>query len=167
MTPKRWKVVIVLAIITFGLWFGFYFREIQSPRWSEEKAARDIALATNLIKEVTSINKHVWEQTTWITEGIDQNDRALYLFHKDKELLHTIDASVTLSKESVKSNFNKLKPEAEVIRLSPALFLNNPAWELYYSETVDGTKRYYYDFYTFDKEFKLLNSYKLPTKTGP
>ncbi|GKU79500.1 hypothetical protein L3i20_v238970 [Paenibacillus sp. L3-i20] len=167
MTSKRWIIVIVLAVIAFGIWFGFYFRDIQTPRWSEEREAREIAIATNLLKEVTSVQKHIWEQTVWITEGTDLNDRSIYLFHKEKELLHNIDASVTLPKEAVASNFKTLKPDVEVIRIMPAVIMNNPAWEVYYSVTVDGAKSFNYDFYSFDQEMKLIQSYKLSAKTGP
>lgn len=171
MTPKRWLLLAIAALVTFGVWFGLYFREIQLPKWSEDRKAREAALNTGELTKVSELYKHVWETTTWIAEGEDEAGASRYVFITEEgEPLFIIEAEDTLEPDAVINKFKAANPDmkrADIIRVSPGLFQDAPVWEVYYRNKSDGVNRYYYQFYTFDRNVDLIETYKLPAKTGP
>lgn len=171
MTPKRWLLLAIAAIVTFFVWFGLYFREIQLPKWSEDREMREAALETGELAEIRELYKHVWEKTTWIAEGVDEDGENRYLFVTEEgEPIFAVDEEDTLGQDEVEDKFRAVNSDAQkarIIRISPGLFRDAPVWEVYYSSKSDGMNRYYYQFYTFDRNLELIETYKLPAKTGP
>ncbi|RIX53529.1 hypothetical protein D3P08_08800 [Paenibacillus nanensis] len=89
---------------------------------------------------------------------------------EEGEPLFIIEAEDTLEPDAVKNKFEAANPDmkrADIIRVSPGLFQDAPVWEVYYRNKSDGVNRYYYQFYTFDRNVELIETYKLPAKTGP
>lgn len=171
MTPKRWLLLSIACLVTFGVWFGLYFREIHLPKWTEGREMREAVLDTGELVEVTELYKHVWEKTIWIAEGEDDAGAERYVFMSvEGEPLYVVNAEDTLEPDAVKNKFRAVNPDArqaQIIRVSPGMFQDAPVWEVYYSSDSDGTGRNYYQFYSFDHDVKLIETYKLPAKTGP
>ncbi|REK77212.1 hypothetical protein [Paenibacillus paeoniae] len=168
MTPKRWLFGIIACIIAFGVWFGFYFREVQTPKWSEEAAMRDAVMATGEIAVLEKLYKHVWEATTWIAQGSTEEESELYVFLNDEgALLHRIKADEVLSEDQFRTKWLNEHSGASMIRVTPGLFREQPVWEVYYKEPEGNKERYKYQFYSFNLQATLIETYTLPTKTGP
>lgn len=171
MTPRRWLLLAIAVIVTFLVWFGLYFREIQLPKWSEEREMRETALNTGELAEISKLYRHVWEKTTWIAEGEDEDGENRYLFMTEEgEPIFVVDDEDTLEQDAIEDKFRAVNSDdqkAQIIRISPGMFQDAPVWEVYYSSKTNGVNRYYYQFYTFDRNAELIETYKLPTKTGP
>ncbi|MCR2802971.1 hypothetical protein [Paenibacillus soyae] len=171
MTPKRWLIIAAAALITLLVWFGLYFHDIQKPQWTLERNMSQAAIQTGDISEVDELFMHVWESKTWIAEGEDENGRRSYVFLTGEgEPLFTVEAEDVMTEEDVRARFeaeNANEPEIDMIRLQPGLLRESPVWEVYYSLIRDGVRRYYYQFYSFDRDADLIETYKLPAKTGP
>ncbi|MFD0586945.1 hypothetical protein ACFQZE_02930 [Paenibacillus sp. GCM10027627] len=168
MTPKRWIWLSVAIFVTLAVWFGLYFRDIQSPRWSEFETARQNALDSGELASIEEMYKHVWEKTTWIAEGSSEDGNLAYLFQdEEKKVLAVVDGQSVASKEALEAKFKADHPDAELLRISPGMFREAPVWEVYYRFPDNGNRRHAYNFYTFDAKADLLETYKLTTKTGP
>jgi uncharacterized protein YpmB len=170
MTLKRWLLIAAACLITFLVWFGLYLRDIQKPQWTLERNMRQAAIQTGDISQVGELYMHVWETKTWIAEGEDDDGGGHYVFlSTGGEPLFTVDADDVMKEENVLARFeeeNANESDANIIRVQPGLFRDLPVWEVYYSITRDGMRRYYYQFYSFDRDADLIETYKLPTKTG-
>ena len=170
MTPKRWLFILAASLITFLVWFGLYFLDIQKPQWTLERNMRQAAIQSGDIAQVGELYKHVWEGITWIAQGENEEGQGRYVFLSGEGLpLYTVDADAVATDEEVRVRFeeeNKDENDADIIRVQPGVFRESPVWEVYYSMARDGVRRYYYQFYSFDLEADLIETYALPAKTG-
>ncbi len=162
MTPAKWLWIAVAAVITFLIWLGLYYRDIQIPHWDAEGEARAKFIASGELETVERIHKHVWDDTVWVGFGAGEGDAAKFVFLKSDQTTVSVDASKVLPDDELKAKFRASRPDAKLIRLQPGMFAGAPAWEVYYESTVDGKSYQYYDFYSFDDEGKLLETYLLP-----
>ncbi|MHA7963465.1 hypothetical protein ACX93W_04910 [Paenibacillus sp. CAU 1782] len=168
MTRKRWILISIAAIVTLSVWFGFYFRDVMSPRWSELNQARETAMQSGLIADVVQLDKHVWEEVTWVAEGKDPQEQEIYLFMLANGEIETFHKSKVLTEQELLERFQREKPDSEVIRISPGRLRGGPAWEIYYTEPSGNGVSHYYSFYRFDESAELLDTFRLPaTTTGP
>lgn len=167
MSPRRWLLLGIAAVVAMGVWVGLYFRDIQSPYWSEMGDAEQIALATGKLTSIEQMYKHTWEDTTWIAKGLNEAMAEIYLFHRQEELLFAINSTDVVSIEKLRSVFKNENPDTKIISASPGIFRGSPVWELFFSRSVNGKKRYFYHFYSFDLQGTFIESYQLPAKTGP
>ncbi|MHA6483933.1 hypothetical protein ACX1C1_18745 [Paenibacillus sp. strain BS8-2] len=161
MTPSKWLWIIVAAVLTFTIWLGLYYRGVQIPHWNEEGAARSQLISSGELDVVDDIHKHIWDETVWIGLGTS-NEESKYVFLKDDETTQSVNVSDVMTHDNLKSKFKSTKPNAELIRIQPGMFRGAPAWEVYYASSSDGIEYQYYDFYSFDDEAKLLETYLLP-----
>lgn len=162
MTPAKWLWIVAAAVLTFLIWLGLYYRDIQIPHWASESDAKARIVATGEVAAVDALYKHIWDDTTWIGLGLDSNGEASYVFLKSDESTVKVSADDVLTEEEMTSKFRESRPNSNLIRLQPAIFNGSPAWEAYYAGTADGVKYHYYDFYSFDKDGRLLDTYLLP-----
>ncbi|MDF2835257.1 MAG: hypothetical protein K0Q63_897 [Paenibacillus sp.] len=162
MTPVKWLWIVLAAVVTCLIWLGLYYRDIQIPHWEAEGGARDKIIASGELDTVERIHKHVWDDTVWIGFGASGENETKYVFLKSDETTISVDASNVLPDDELKAKFRASKPDAKLIRLQPGMFLGSPAWEAYYESSLDGVSYQYYDFYSFDDEGKLLETYLLP-----
>lgn len=165
MTARRWWMVVIVCLVAFGTWAGLYFREIQQPRWTEMDAVRVMAIEAAELTHVENVYKHVWDQVCWIVEGVNQNEESVFAFLNEEELLYTIHAEDSISKEALRNSFKTDHPNSEIVRISPGLMNNKPVWEIYYHRGVSAAHSYL-EFYTF-KDGKLVDTYQLPAKKEP
>ncbi|GBG11988.1 hypothetical protein B1748_05875 [Paenibacillus sp. MY03] len=163
MTPAKWIWMVSAALLTFLIWLGLYYRDIQLPHWSAEAEAKQRIVATGEISNVERLNKHIWDETVWVGFGAGEQDDYHYVFLRSDETTLTVDASDVLGEDELKAQFRSSKPGTNIVRVQAGLFRGAPAWEIYYSAASDGGVQYFYDFYTFDKDGKLIDSYRLPS----
>lgn len=164
MTARRWLFIVIAALITFAVWFGLYFREIQMPRWSQISSVQAMAVESGQLASVQNVNKHIWDQPSWVVEGVNSDEEEVYLFLTDSETLFTIKKEDSISPEALRTAFLKEKPNASIRHIKPGLFYGKPIWEINYT-LGNGDKHYYYEFYTFEQG-TWLDMYRLPAKTG-
>lgn len=162
MTPSKWLWIVLAATLTFLIWLGLYYRDIQTPHWAAEDRAREQLIATGELATVERVHKHAWEDTVWIGYGSDAEDAYKYVFLKSDETTVSVEAADVIADEEMKAKFRANRPEAKLIRLQPGIFLGSPVWEAYYEAPVDGVLYHHYDFYSFDAEGRLLETYLLP-----
>lgn len=168
MTPKRWFLFVVACLVMLIIGSALYFRTIKMPIWLEETKALEAAMDAGNLTSVHAINKHVWESVTWIAEGLNEMGASVYVFQNEKgETLHTIQTNEVLAVDEIMKGFKAGNAGAKVIRISPGRFRNSPAWEIDYSISQDGVKRFYIQFLSFDRLATPIETYKLPLKTGP
>ncbi|WP_147384495.1 hypothetical protein [Paenibacillus sp. 1011MAR3C5] len=170
MTPKRWLLAVLACLIALGVWFGFYFRDVQMPKWSEESSMREAVMATGEMDVIDKLYKHVWEATTWVARGSAEaeSESELYVFlNEESALLHRIAADQVLPEEQLRIRWLNEHAGSTIIRVSPGLFREQPVWEVYYKEPEGDKERFKYQFYSFDQQATLIETYTLPTKTGP
>ncbi len=165
MTLKRWLVLITVCLLLLITVSFIYFRNVQSPQWSAIKAAKEQATEAAKLTEIDKVSHHIWQKDSWIVEGINDQNEAVFVWVTEGQLPVIIKASEGMSEKSIKDAFTSNKPQAEVKRIQPGLFDDKPIWEIYYN---DGEKpqHYRYDFYRFD-DGAFIDSYTLPAKTGP
>jgi len=168
MTKKRWLLAIIACLVALGVWFGFYFRDVQTPKWSEESAVREAVFATGEIATIDKLYKHVWEATTWAVLGAAEDESQLYVFlNEEGNLLHRITYDQVIPEEQLRTKWQNDHAGATIIRVMPGVFREQPVWEVYYKEPEGAKERFKYQFYSFDQQATLIETYTLPTKTGP
>ncbi|MFF2887551.1 hypothetical protein [Paenibacillus sp. NPDC057967] len=168
MTPKRWLFAIIACLIALGVWFGFYFRDVQMPKWSEESSMREAVFATGEMANIEKLYKHVWEATTWVAYGTTETESELFVFlNEEGALQHRVMADQVLPEDQFRTKWLNDHASASIIRVTPGLFREQPVWEVYYKEPEGSKERFKYQFYSFDQQATLIETYTLPTKTGP
>lgn len=162
---KKSLLLLLAFVITVGVWIIFYLRDINQPRKHEEAVVMEWSINQQL-KKIDDVYKHIWDETTWIVQGANQDDEQVYLFERDQALLLEVQASDVLSKDQMKSEFKQSNPDAEILRMKPGIYKNKPVWEVYYKQNDQNGEHAHYDFYSFDLQGNLLESYIIPAKTG-
>ncbi|MGO4541270.1 cell wall elongation regulator TseB-like domain-containing protein [Paenibacillus sp. 2TAB19] len=178
MTTQRWIFVIVAVLLIIITTTAIYYKDIKSPRWSDEREAKADAIEAAELTEVDQISKHIWDQVSWFVSGKNADGEQIYVWlprpvdeETDEETSTqepepiVVKASEAEAKKAIRAKFDLAKPEAVVKRMQPGLLGDKPVWEIFYTLKADET-HYYYDFYSFTSG-AFLNEYKLPAKTEP
>lgn len=165
MTPQRWIFLAVAFVLLLVTLLFIFYRNVQSPIWSEERAARQDAIEIGQLQEVQEMYKHVWDTVSWIVRGVDENGTDLFVWMPEDSEPFVSLASEAFGMDSLRSQLLASKPGAEIKHIRPALFDGSQSWEIFYTYN-DGSLHYYYDFYDFISG-KLITTYKLPAKTEP
>jgi len=165
MTGQRWAMVVVAFILLLCTLLFMFYRTIQEPVWSEEREARQQAVAEAGLQEISEIYKHVWDTVSWVVKGIDENGSEVYVWMAQDNEPYVSDALDAFSPEKLRSQLIAAKPNAKIMHIRPGIYSGSQCWEVFYKYT-DTSEHYYYDFYTFDSG-ELIVTYKLPAKTEP
>jgi uncharacterized protein YpmB len=130
MTPAKWIWMASVAVLTFLIWLGLYYRDIQLPHWSAEAEAKQRIVATGELSNVEQLNKHIWDETVWVGFGAGELDEQYYVFLRSDETTITVNASGVLGEDELKAQFRASKPGADIERVQAGLFREAPAWEI-------------------------------------
>lgn len=172
MTTQRWIFVVVAVLLIIVTTIAIYYKDIKSPRWSDEKAAKAEAIEAAELTEIDKVSKHVWDQVSWFVSGKNADGEQLFVWlPKPVDEVMTaaepiiMKASEAEAEKGIRAKFELAKPEANVKRVQPGLLDGNPVWEIFYTLKTDDS-HYYYEFYSFTGG-EFINEYKLPAKTEP
>ncbi len=111
------------------------------------------------IIEITDIERFVGQKEFHIVSGKDAAGNARMVWITEGEAPVVVDPSSGVSRERMLEMAER-DAEKHIIRISPAKWHNDLAWELFYYREEDGGRRYYYDFYSFASG-QWLETYKL------
>ncbi len=163
MTPKRWAVIGLLAVVLILLMLNLYYQWIQSDYGNERRAAERQAMAQAGLTNIADAGKFVWDEPVWVVEGDNEAGERVYAWVTSGGV-ETVAASDSFPKTGVKSALLREQQSAELFRIRPGLMDGRKVWEAYYS-LDDGTKHHYYAFYDFEDGQRIV-TYKLPARTA-
>ncbi|XEC92707.1 DUF5590 domain-containing protein [Paenibacillus tarimensis] len=161
MTPWRWALISTMLLIIIFLLLNIYYRSIQAPVWAEQNQAIAIASEAAQLDKVIRVDKHVWDTTTWVVQGINAEQKEVYVWVTD-ETTAVIPASEGIKKSVLQANVLAAKPDIRITRITPGLLRGERVWEVFYSREENVT-RYYYEFYRFS-DGSFITIYNLPAK---
>lgn len=155
--------IALVAVVLLGimLFFGYrFYLSIQKDIWSEEDAAARTALAQTSLRTVDQVDPFTGDVPMMIVQGADQEGRAMLVWVAGNET-HSEYADEGVSKESIRAKTLEGSPGAELMRIVPAMYNGEYAWQSFYRvKGEDGKKKLYYDFYRF-KDGELLDKWLL------
>ena len=163
MTPRRWTVLGILALVLILLLLNLYMQWVQSGYRQEEQAAERTAKAETGLAEVTKADKFVWEETAWVFQGTDQAGERLFVWVTGKGA-EAVKADDGYPRAQLKADVLRELPDAKLIRIRPGLVDGKKVWEVYYSRELN-VKRHYYAFYGFEDGRNIV-TYTLPVRTS-
>jgi len=153
-------VVVVLGLLLFA-GYRFYL-SIQSDIWTQEDAAVQTAKSHTALKTVGRVDSFVGDVPMMIVQGADDKGRAMLVWVAgDATHVEYADAGVT--KETIRSKTlaGSQGTELELMRIVPAMFNGEYAWQSFYrAQGQDGKKKLYYNYYRF-KDGELLDTWLL------
>ncbi|RXZ80220.1 hypothetical protein EBB07_19900 [Paenibacillaceae bacterium] len=161
MTPGRWVLLGATVILLIFLMLNLYYRSVQSSVWTEQKQVRAQALEVANLTKISQIDKHIWDETSWVVQGIDDQERELFVWVTAKSA-QVVPASDGVSETTVHDNVAKQEPDARIIRILPGLLEDERVWEVFYSKD-EPVRKYYYAFYRFE-DGSFIVSYDMPSK---
>ncbi|NBI30513.1 cell wall elongation regulator TseB-like domain-containing protein [Chengkuizengella marina] len=145
----KYSVLIFLFLIILFICFRWYYLIIQSPHRAELKKAITRAYAeTNLI-EVIDTDTFVGDEVYTIIYGLNDEEQNIIVWLSEN-YIHTELASDGISKDQVKERIFSDKPDVELLRVTPAKWTDEWAWEVFYKRDEEKGTRHYYDFYRFE-----------------
>ena len=163
MTPGRWAVLALLALVLIVLMLNLYYQWIQSDFSKERRAAERLAMAQAGLTTVEQADKFVWDEAVWVVEGNNEAGEHLYAWVTSGGV-ETTAAAESFPRNGVKAAVLRDAPGAKLIRIRPGLLDGKKVWEAYYS-LDDGSNHHYYAFYGFDSG-EPVATYKLPARTA-
>lgn len=164
MSGRSWAVVIAMAVIAATIVINLVYHSIMDERWEEEWAVKNHVLANSELVEINDIHKFVWDGTTWILQGKDASGEPLIAWVNDDKL-DVIRAADVWGKAETAAQFNADRPNAKLLRQQLGVINGTQAWEFFYSNMDNGSRRYYYDYYRLS-DGKRIVTYNLPAKAG-
>ncbi len=162
MTKRKWIVLITGSFLAFSIWFAFFFRDVQTPKWTEHETIRSKLLEETDIVKIDKLHKHVWNQVAWVAIGTNQAEEPIALFYDSNEQSQILKAAESMSEEELRTIFKTSKPEAVVLDIKAGLYNGEPVWEIQYKSNESDT-RTRYEFYTFQGGV-FIDSFQLPAK---
>ncbi|NDI34396.1 DUF5590 domain-containing protein [Chengkuizengella sediminis] len=145
----RYSVLIFLFLIIVFLVLRWYYLTIQSPHRAEVNEAVTKAYAeTNLI-EVMDTDTFIGDDVYTIIYGKNKEEQDIIVWLSENDV-HTELVSDGISKEEIKERILNNEPDIELLRVTPAKWTDEWAWEVFYKRDDEKGTRHYYDFYQFE-----------------
>ncbi|WP_058301628.1 cell wall elongation regulator TseB-like domain-containing protein [Gorillibacterium timonense] len=150
-------VLVLLGLILF-LGYRFYL-SVQKDIWTEEDVAIEMAMKQTSLKSVSRVDPFVGDTSMMIVQGADDQGRAMFVWVSG-EAVHTEYADDGVTKESIRSKTLEANPGAELLRIVPAVYNGEYAWQSFYRVKEEGGKKLYYSYFRF-KDGELLDKWLL------
>ncbi len=162
-----------MPVMSFGRWAAFgigvlllaafvaviYVRSADAEYRSEEKRAALLAMAQAGLSEVDQVVSYTWDETLWIVFGKNQEGRDMVVWERENGI-EAMGLDEGYNEEQIRHRFKSDRPSAKLIRMLPAWFHGEPAWEIRYA-VAPGSDLQCIDFYSF-RTGRLLKTYTLP-----
>ena len=154
-------------IIGAGLLLFLAVGAVLSVRTADADYRRDERQAHALAKreagliEIRESVHYTWEESMWILRGRDAEGVEWYVWQRADGIVKE-KASDVLGEADALRLFREQRPDADVIRVLPGWFQNEPAWEIRYKQIKGpNTRGQAVDFYAF-RGGGRLKTYDLP-----
>lgn len=164
MSRRSWAVVIAIAVIAATIIVNLVYHSIMDERWDEEWNIKNHVLANSELVDINDVHKFVWDGITWVVQGKDANGEQLIAWVTDDKV-DVIRAADVWNETDVAAQFATDRPNAKLLRQQLGKINGTYAWEFFYSNVDNGSRRYYYDYYRLS-DGKRIVTYNLPAKAG-
>ena len=155
----RWILALILLLAAVAAAFAMYVRAADSDYRNERSKAVSFAREQGELATVERAVFYTWDESLWVVEGTDREGVAWMLWERGDGLVkEKIDDG--FSEARILAQFGVQKPHAEVVRIQPGWFANQPVWEIRYRLAPDSPKQSI-GFYSF-KEGIGIKTYDLP-----
>jgi len=146
LTLGRWFVIIAGFVVFVAVSFVLYVRSADADYRRAENEAIRIAKQQGELVKVFEAVPHTWQETVWIVTGEDAEGERWTLFQLPSEIVRK-KASENMTEEQMLVKF-AAEHAGEPIRIMPAWFSGQPAWEIrYWNE--NSQEHQSLDFYSF------------------
>ncbi|MFC4598052.1 DUF5590 domain-containing protein [Cohnella hongkongensis] len=160
LSPGRWLILIAGFLLFVAVSFVLYVRSADSDyRRGEQQAIRAAKEQGELVR-VDEVYRHTWQDTVWIVRGEDAGGEAWTLFLLQEEIVRK-KASENMTEQQMRAKFAEAH-SAEPIRMMPAWFNGQAAWEIRYRDAGDE-ERQSLEFYSFENG-SLIRTYVLSSQ---
>ncbi|RED58734.1 hypothetical protein [Cohnella phaseoli] len=156
-TLGRWLFIISGFILFLIVSFVLYVRSADSDYRRAENEAIRIGKAQGELVNVFEAVRHTWQGNVWIVTGEDAGGERWTVFELENEIVRK-KASENLTEEQMLAKFAAAHT-GKPIRIMPAWFNGQPAWEIRYRNEGDERLQSL-DFYSFE-DGSLIRTYVL------
>jgi len=159
MTARRWVVVAAGFVLFVLVAAVLYVHEAGAAYRDEERNAIAIAREQAGLVDIGDAEVHTWDEKIWIVTGRDADGTEWFVWERPEGLVKE-RAADGLTRQAMADRFAALHPDCPILRMLPAWFQNQPAWEIRYMAD-SASKRQAIDFYAF-KDGTKLQTLELP-----
>jgi uncharacterized protein YpmB len=158
---KWWKITLASIAVLGAAVFGAYrfYTGIQKDIWQEKAAAVQTATEKTDLAEADKVEPFVGDKAYMTVQGKAKNGRSMVVWLSDNGV-HEEYADTALTVEGARSKTLQHSAKAEILRITPAVFENRYAWQVFYQVKGNGGTAAYYDFYDFHNG-ELLDTWTL------
>ncbi|MFB9275230.1 DUF5590 domain-containing protein [Cohnella cellulosilytica] len=157
LTPGRWLVIVAGFVVFVAVSFVLFISSADSEYRKAENQAIRVAKEQGELVKVLDSDRHTWQETVWIVTGEDAGGEQWTVFELENEVVRK-KASENLNERQMLDKFAAAHT-GKPIRIMPAWFNGQPAWEIrYWNESSED--RQSLDFYSFE-DGSLIRTYVL------
>lgn len=158
---KRWLLLalfIVILFVSVAFWFVYSVDDELASRTADRIA---YAKKHTSLKKISTVYSFASDKHYTVISGFNRNGEKIIVWLGRNYVLERY-AIEGISAVSAKQRVYTDWPKAQVLRITPGVVDDEPAWEVYYTFTnQQGTKRLAYTYYRF-KDGSELRTVNLP-----
>lgn len=153
-------VVLILSITASVL----YVNNIYSDERKKEADILQHAQQVVPLTEVNGIEKGIWDEVVYVIHGVNQEGKAVWVWVLPDRVT-SIPVADTVDKATVKAMIQQAHPDVRIVRLLPGYIDNQYVWQAFVQRKDEqGTRRYFYQFYSFYDGSPVGEIYGLPNQ---
>lgn len=163
---NRWFIAVMAFVVLILLIAAsvMYVNYIYSDERVKEADILQRAQQEVPLTEVNGIEKSVWDEVVYVINGVNQEGKAVWVWVFPDRVTST-PVSDSVDKETVKANIHQAYPDVRIVRLLPGYKDNQYVWQAFVRRPDEkGTRRYFYQFYSFSDGASLGEIYGLPNQ---
>jgi uncharacterized protein YpmB len=163
---NRWFIAVLafLVLILFIVALVMYVNYIYSDQRVKEAEILQRAQQEIPLTEVNGIDKSIWEEVVYVINGVNQEEKAVWVW-VFPDRVTSIQVADSVDKATVKANIHQAYPDARIVRLLPGYKDNQYVWQAFVQRKDEqGTRRYFYQFYSFYDGSPVGEIYGLPNQ---
>ncbi len=158
---KRWlflALFIVVLLVSVAFWFVYSIDDELASRTADRIA---YAKKHTSLKKVGTVYSFVSDKHYTVISGFNRDGEKMIVWLGRNDVLEKY-AVEGISAVDAKQRVLVERPKAQVLRITPGVVDDEPAWEVYYTFTdQQGAKRLAYNYYRFE-DGSALRSVILP-----
>ncbi|PZM65525.1 DUF5590 domain-containing protein [Paenibacillus dendritiformis] len=163
---NRWFIAVLafVVLILFITASVMYVNYIYSDERKKEADILQRAQQEVPLTEVNGIEKSIWDEVVYVINGVNQEGKAVWVW-VFPDRVTSIPVADSVDKDTVKANIYQAYSDARIVRLLPGYKDNQYVWQAFVQRKDEkGTRRYFYQFYSFSDGSPLGEIYGLPNQ---